>query len=121
MEPMSDIDKAKFRALFENGLLTARPPEVWLPQKSKDGEWKNHFIGSTGVPMHLSGGWMINESTGSLKQVDIDDIDFSPTNISDYITARNDRFSDGAWAQLFESGDAQKLYRRLLEIEESHQ
>ena len=35
--------------------------------------------------------------------------------------ARNDRFSDGAWAQLFESGDAQKLYRRLLEIEESHQ
>lgn len=86
MEPMSDIDKAKFKELFENGLLTARPPEVWLPQKSKDGEWKNHFIGSTGVPMHLSGGWMINESTGSLKQVDIDDIDFSPTNISDYIT-----------------------------------
>ena len=86
MEPMSDYDKSKFRELFENGLLTAQPPGVWLPQKSKDGEWKNHFIGSTGVPMHLSGGWMINESTGLLKQVDIDDIDFSPTNVSDYIT-----------------------------------
>lgn len=85
MEPMSD-DESKFRELFENGLLTAQPSGVWLPQKSKDGEWKNHFIGSTGVPMHLSGGWMINESTGSLKQLDIDDIDFSPTNISDYIT-----------------------------------
>ena len=96
MEPMSDIDKAKFKELFEKGLLTARPPEVWLPQKSKDGEWRNHFIGSTGVPMHLSGGWMINESTGSLKQVDIDDIDFSPTNISDYITGVS---TEGAQSQ----------------------
>ena len=60
MGSMSDYDESKFRELFENGLLTARPPEVWLPQKSKDGEWKNHFIGSTGAPMHLSGGWMIN-------------------------------------------------------------
>lgn len=32
--------------------------------------------------------------------------------------ARNDRFNDGAWANLFESGDAQKLFNRLLEIEE---
>lgn len=31
--------------------------------------------------------------------------------------ARNDRFNEGAWASLFESGDAQKLFRRLLEIE----
>jgi hypothetical protein len=31
--------------------------------------------------------------------------------------ARGDRFYDGAWAELFESGDAQKLFRRLLEIE----
>lgn len=31
--------------------------------------------------------------------------------------ARNDRFCDGAWAGLFESGDAQKLFKRLLEIE----
>lgn len=31
--------------------------------------------------------------------------------------ARNDRFCDGAWASLFESGDAQKLFKRLLEIE----
>ncbi len=33
--------------------------------------------------------------------------------------ARNDRFNDGAWAALFESGSAQKLFTRLLEIEES--
>lgn len=32
--------------------------------------------------------------------------------------ARNSRFSDGAWAQLFESGAAQKLFKRLLEVEE---
>jgi hypothetical protein len=31
--------------------------------------------------------------------------------------ARNDRFNEGAWASLFEEGDAQKLFRRLLEIE----
>lgn len=29
---------------------------------------------------------------------------------------RNDRFNEGAWARLFESGDAQKLYSRLLEL-----
>ena len=33
--------------------------------------------------------------------------------------ARNDRFNEGAWAALFDSGDAQKLFARLLEIEES--
>ena len=33
--------------------------------------------------------------------------------------ARNDRFCDGAWAGLFESGDAHKLFKRLLEIEEA--
>lgn len=33
--------------------------------------------------------------------------------------ARNDRFCDGAWARLFENGSAQKLFARLLEIEES--
>jgi hypothetical protein len=32
--------------------------------------------------------------------------------------ARNDRFCDGAWAELFESGSAQKLFARLLEIED---
>ena len=32
---------------------------------------------------------------------------------------RNERFCDGAWARSFESGDAQKLFARLLEIEES--
>lgn len=31
--------------------------------------------------------------------------------------ARNDRFWEGAWAGLFENGDAQKLFARLLEIE----
>lgn len=33
---------------------------------------------------------------------------------------RNDRFFDGAWVGLFESGDAQKLFRRLLEIEKGN-
>jgi hypothetical protein len=33
--------------------------------------------------------------------------------------ARNDRFCDGAWASLFESGSGKKLFVRLLEIEES--
>lgn len=32
--------------------------------------------------------------------------------------ARNDRFNDGAWANLFESGTAQPLLTRLLELEE---
>ena len=31
--------------------------------------------------------------------------------------ARNSRFNEGAWALLFQSGTAQKLFRRLLEIE----
>jgi hypothetical protein len=31
--------------------------------------------------------------------------------------ARNDRFNDGAWVALFECGDAQRLLRRLLELE----
>jgi hypothetical protein len=31
--------------------------------------------------------------------------------------ARNDRFNEGAWASLFEEGDAQRLFQRLLEIE----
>jgi len=33
--------------------------------------------------------------------------------------ARNSRFNEGAWAILFDSGDAQKLFKRLLEIEKS--
>lgn len=32
--------------------------------------------------------------------------------------ARNDRFCEGAWANLFEEGDAQRIFRRLLELEE---
>lgn len=31
--------------------------------------------------------------------------------------ARNDRFCEGAWANLFEEGDGQTLFRRLLELE----
>lgn len=33
--------------------------------------------------------------------------------------ARNDKFNEGAWNRLFESGDAYRLFRRLLEFEES--
>lgn len=33
--------------------------------------------------------------------------------------ARNDRFNDGAWARSFETGDIQKLFARLLEIEKA--
>lgn len=29
---------------------------------------------------------------------------------------RNDRFNDGAWADLFESGDGQRLLKRLLDF-----
>lgn len=29
---------------------------------------------------------------------------------------RNSRFSDGAWAELFESGDGQRLFKRLLDF-----
>lgn len=36
------------------------------------------------------------------------------------VVARNDRFNDGAWTRLFDSGDGQKLFKRLLEIETSH-
>ena len=32
--------------------------------------------------------------------------------------ARNDRFCEGAWANLFEHGDGQALFRRLLELEQ---
>jgi hypothetical protein len=31
--------------------------------------------------------------------------------------ARNDRFCEGAWAALFDAGDARKLFSRLLETE----
>jgi hypothetical protein len=29
---------------------------------------------------------------------------------------RNDRFCDGAWANLFESGDGRRLFKRLLDF-----
>ena len=29
---------------------------------------------------------------------------------------RNDRFADGAWADLFENGDGQRLFKRLLDF-----
>lgn len=32
--------------------------------------------------------------------------------------ARNDRFNNGAWVGIFESGSAQQLFRRLLELNE---
>lgn len=33
---------------------------------------------------------------------------------------RNSRFSDGAWADLFENGDGQRLFKRLLDLKPKH-
>lgn len=46
---------------------------------------------------------------------------FKTTSITDVIklfiaVIRNDRFADGAWADLFESGDGQRLFKRFLEF-----
>ena len=44
--------------------------------------------------------------------------DISLTEVMKLFTAvmRNSRFSDGAWADLFENGDGQRLFRRLLDF-----
>ncbi len=48
-----------------------------------------------------------------------DDIDRQFTLKLLTAVARNSRFCEGAWAMLFDSGDAQKLFKRFLEIEKS--
>ncbi len=44
--------------------------------------------------------------------------DISVVDVLKLFTAvmRNSRFSDGAWANLFENGDGQKLFRRFLDF-----
>lgn len=64
------MDKAKFKELVEKGFISVEPPEVWLPMQTKDGVWKNHYAGQQGHILHLSGGWMINEETGELRQIE---------------------------------------------------
>ncbi len=46
---------------------------------------------------------------------------FKDTSLPDVIklftaVMRNSRFTDGAWAALFENGDGQRLFKRLLEL-----
>jgi hypothetical protein len=50
------MDKELFRKLFEQGLITDRPPEMWMPMNTKDRKWQNYYTGRGGVTMHLGGG-----------------------------------------------------------------
>lgn len=74
------MDKELFRKLFEQGLITAEPSEMWLPMNTKDGKWQNHYSGRDGIVMHLGGGWMINPDTYELRQIESTDSSTAPSN-----------------------------------------
>lgn len=63
------MDEELFRKLFEQGLITDNPPEMWMPMNTKDRKWQNYYTGRGGVTMHLGGGWMINVDTDELTQI----------------------------------------------------
>lgn len=63
------MDEELFRKLFEQGLITDRPPEMWMPMQTKDRLWTNYYTGRGGVTMHLAGGWMMNVDTHELTQI----------------------------------------------------
>jgi DNA segregation ATPase FtsK/SpoIIIE-like protein len=63
------MDEELFRKLFEQGLITDRPPEMWMPMQTKDRQWTNYYTGRGGVTMHLAGGWMMNVDTHELTQI----------------------------------------------------
>lgn len=63
------MDEELFRKLFEQGLITDTPPEMWMPMNTKDRKWQNYYTGRGGVTMHLGGGWMINVDTDELTQI----------------------------------------------------
>ncbi len=63
------MDEEQFRKLFEEGLITDRPPEMWMPMNTKDRKWQNYYTGRGGVTMHLGGGWMMNVDTNELAQI----------------------------------------------------
>lgn len=63
------MDEEQFRKLFEEGLITDRPPEMWMPMNTKDRKWQNYYSGRGGVTMHLGGGWMMNVDTHELAQI----------------------------------------------------
>lgn len=63
------MDEELFRKLFEQGLITDIPPEMWMPMNTKDRKWQNYYTGRGGVTMHLGGGWMINVDTDELTQI----------------------------------------------------
>lgn len=63
------MDEELFRKLFEQGLITDTPPEMWMPMNTKDRKWQNYYTGRGGVTMHLGGGWMINVETDELTQI----------------------------------------------------
>jgi len=78
------MDEELFRKLHEEGIITAEMPEYWLPTQTKDHQWKNYYIGQDGTPMHinLTGGWMINEDTFKLAQIDSNELEHTPDNLA---------------------------------------
>lgn len=48
--------------------------------------------------------------------------DISLVDVIKLFTAvmRNSRFSDGAWADLFENGDGQRLFKRFLDLKSAY-
>ncbi len=74
------MDKELFRKLFEQGLITAEPSEMWLPVNTKDRNWQNYYTGRDGTTMHLGGGWMINPDTYELRQVESTDTSKASSN-----------------------------------------
>ena len=74
LESLKGKDKAKYtedykklyKKLADQGLLSYEKPKFWRPVMSKDKSFTNYFVDETGQMVHLSGGWLINESTGEL-------------------------------------------------------
>jgi hypothetical protein len=88
------MDEGLFRKLFEQGMISEIPPEMWMPMHTKDKKWQNYYMGRGGVTMHLAGGWMINVDTFELNQIEINDIDFSSKNLSLYITEHSNNLTN---------------------------
>ena len=64
------MDEELFHKLFEQGFISDKPSEMWLPMNTKDRMWQNYYSGRDGTTMHLDGGWMINPDTYELKQLE---------------------------------------------------
>ena len=70
-EMLKAFENQKLRnRLFKKGFILETPPSSWSAVSSKDKKWKNYYDSKDGVLLHLTNGWLINETTGEFKQIE---------------------------------------------------